>query len=111
MSRLLLATALAGALGAGAAAPALAAEPESAVFPTKTPIKHFVTLMQENHSYDNYFGTSPHRYIEFEFEDLETAAKYFQRPSISRIFEEVVDHGVNGTLTILKLRTDYAAEE
>jgi phospholipase C len=26
---------------------------------TKTPIKHFVVLMQENHSYDNYFGTYP----------------------------------------------------
>jgi phospholipase C len=24
---------------------------------TKTPIKHFIVLMQENHSYDNYFGT------------------------------------------------------
>jgi phospholipase C len=23
---------------------------------TKTPIKHFIVLMQENHSYDNYFG-------------------------------------------------------
>lgn len=27
---------------------------------TKTPIKHFVSLMQQNHSYDNYFGTYPH---------------------------------------------------
>ncbi len=26
---------------------------------SKTPIKHFVTLMQENHSFDNYFGTYP----------------------------------------------------
>jgi phospholipase C len=26
---------------------------------TKTPIKHFVTVMQENHSFDNYFGTYP----------------------------------------------------
>jgi len=26
---------------------------------TKTPIKHFITLMQENHSFDNYFGTYP----------------------------------------------------
>jgi phospholipase C len=26
---------------------------------TKTPIKHFVSLMQENHSFDNYFGTYP----------------------------------------------------
>jgi phospholipase C len=27
--------------------------------PTTTPIKHFITLMQENHSFDNYFGTYP----------------------------------------------------
>ncbi|WP_377643216.1 phospholipase C [Oryzobacter terrae] len=26
---------------------------------TTTPIKHFVYLMQENHSFDNYFGTYP----------------------------------------------------
>ncbi len=26
---------------------------------TATPIKHFVVLMQENHSFDNYFGTYP----------------------------------------------------
>jgi phospholipase C len=26
---------------------------------TKTPIKHFISLMQENHSFDNYFGTYP----------------------------------------------------
>lgn len=26
---------------------------------TQTPIKHFVTVMQENHSFDNYFGTFP----------------------------------------------------
>ena len=27
----------------------------------RTPIKHFITLMQENHSFDNYFGTYPER--------------------------------------------------
>jgi len=27
--------------------------------PTKTPIKHFLVLMQENHSFDNYFGHYP----------------------------------------------------
>ncbi len=27
--------------------------------PTATPIKHFVCLMQENHTFDNYFGTYP----------------------------------------------------
>ncbi len=26
---------------------------------TSTPIKHFITVMQENHSFDNYFGTYP----------------------------------------------------
>ena len=26
---------------------------------TSTPIKHFIVLMQENHSFDNYFGTFP----------------------------------------------------
>ncbi|MCU1429837.1 MAG: Phospholipase 3 [Actinomycetia bacterium] len=26
---------------------------------TRTPIEHFVTLLQENHSFDNYFGTFP----------------------------------------------------
>jgi phospholipase C len=26
---------------------------------TKTPIEHFLVLMQENHSFDNYFGTYP----------------------------------------------------
>ena len=27
--------------------------------PAETPIKHFLMLMQENHSFDNYFGTYP----------------------------------------------------
>ena len=31
----------------------------AAELPTTTPIKHFMVLMQENHSFDNYFGTYP----------------------------------------------------
>jgi len=62
-------------------------------------------------SYDNYFGTSPHRYIEFEFDDLNAAARYFERPGISHIFEDIVDHGVNGRVAILRLRRDYQAEQ
>jgi phospholipase C len=49
--RLLATTAALAAI----AAPAQAATP--AQTQTKTPIKHFVVLMQENHSFDNYFGT------------------------------------------------------
>ena len=44
-------TALTGLVGP---AGAFAAEPAPA-----TPIEHFVVLMQENHSFDNYFGTFP----------------------------------------------------
>ncbi len=42
------------------AALSLTVENASAVVPTSTtPIKHFIVLMQENHSFDNYFGTYP----------------------------------------------------
>lgn len=46
---------------AGSEAPDAAAPAPGAAerLPTKTPIKHFVTLMQENHTFDNYFGTYP----------------------------------------------------
>jgi phospholipase C len=37
--------------------PAVAVEPNSGA--TTTPIKHVVWLMQDNHSFDNYFGTYP----------------------------------------------------
>lgn len=47
-----LALALVAALAAAHAAPARSAEP-------RTPIEHFVVLMQENHSFENYFGTFP----------------------------------------------------
>ncbi len=43
------------ALAMAAALPATAA----ARNPATTPIRHLVVLMQENHSFDNYFGTYP----------------------------------------------------
>jgi phospholipase C len=55
MRRLLVLAAV--ALAAVAAPAAQAATPEETE--TTTPIKHFIVLMQENHSYDNYFGTYP----------------------------------------------------
>jgi phospholipase C len=50
----------AAALCAGLGMPAAvqAVEQQSAPAPN-TPIKHFIVLMQENHSFDNYFGTYP----------------------------------------------------
>ncbi len=35
------------------------AAPDPAVPPAASPIKHLVVLMQENHTFDNYFGTYP----------------------------------------------------
>lgn len=65
-----LSAALVGVLGAGLLAMAPTAVgappgPDRPAYrpaqdtPTRTPIKHFITLMQENHSFDNYFGAYP----------------------------------------------------
>jgi phospholipase C len=48
---------VAAALLAAAAAPAAAGT--AAAPAPRTPIRHLVMLMQENHSFDNYFGTYP----------------------------------------------------
>ncbi len=56
--RILLSIALAVLIGAGPLGLAQAA-PVDQSNPTKTPIKHLVVLMQENHTFDNYFGTYP----------------------------------------------------
>jgi phospholipase C len=50
---------LAALVAASAAAAVLLAPAAGAATQTTTPIKHFVFLMQENHSFDNYFGTYP----------------------------------------------------
>jgi phospholipase C len=47
------------AMPAAASTAAAAPEPDASTVVTTTPIKHFVMLMQANHSFDNYFGTYP----------------------------------------------------
>jgi phospholipase C len=57
-----LALMIAPAFGFAPLSPAFAQPPASQTPnepPTTTPIKHFIFLMQENHSFDNYFGTYP----------------------------------------------------
>ena len=61
-------------------------------------------------SYDNYFGASPHRFIEFEFDNLAAAGKYFSRPEIESALSQSVNHGINAQVTVLKLRGDYEKE-
>jgi hypothetical protein len=38
-------------------------------------------------SYDNVFSATPHRVVEFTFDSLEDAARYFGRKEISFIFQ------------------------
>jgi phospholipase C len=48
-----------GAIGGFTTGATAQTGPAAESLPTATPIKHFVTLMQENHTFDNYFGTYP----------------------------------------------------
>ena len=58
-------------------------------------------------SYDNYFGSSPNRLVEMEFEDMGAATKYFEREKIRKIFEDWSNHGVNASFHVLALRGDF----
>jgi hypothetical protein len=61
-------------------------------------------------SYDNYFNASPQRYIEFVFANTADATKYFENPEISRIIDELVNHGINVDIHLIKGRGDYNIE-
>lgn len=62
-------------------------------------------------SYDNVFSATPHRVVEFTFDSLEDAGKYFGRKEISLIFQsELPAHGVNIRINALALRGDYTKD-
>ena len=62
-------------------------------------------------SYDNAFSATPQRVVEFTFESLEEAGRYFGRKEISRIFQsELPAHGSNIGVTVLALRSDYSKD-
>jgi uncharacterized protein (DUF1330 family) len=58
-------------------------------------------------SYDNYFNASPNRIIEFEFDSIEDAIKYFAMPQINEVIENSVNMSLNHRLSVLELRGDY----
>lgn len=61
-------------------------------------------------SYDNYFSGSPNRLIEFEFDSMEDAAKYFKRKKVHAVFKSWTNYGVNVKYHILELRSDYKSK-
>lgn len=62
-------------------------------------------------SYDNFFGSSPQRVIEFEFSSMAAAARYFELPRVNPVLEEVMNRGVGGTINVFRLRGDYTKGE
>jgi hypothetical protein len=62
-------------------------------------------------SYDNVFSATPQRVVEFTFDSLEDAARYFSRKEIGVIFQsELPAHGTNIGLKVLALRGDYSKD-
>ena len=62
-------------------------------------------------SYDNVFSATPQRVVEFTFDSLEDAARYFERKELSLIFQsELPAHGTNIRITVLVLRADYSKD-
>ncbi len=62
-------------------------------------------------SYDNVFSATPHRVVEFTFDSLEDAARYFSRKEISLIFQsDLPAHGTNIGIKVLALRGDYSKD-
>jgi hypothetical protein len=62
-------------------------------------------------SYDNVFSATPHRVVEFTFDSLEDAGKYFERKEISRILQgELTAHGTNISIRVLTRLADYGKD-
>lgn len=61
-------------------------------------------------SYDNYYGVSPHRLVEFEFDSIEDSNTYQERSELQAINAELPDRTSSVTLHTFVLRSDYINE-
>lgn len=61
-------------------------------------------------SYDNHMGDTPHRFIEFEFENFEAWATYVELPEVRAVLDDASNHGLNNHTYVLKLRNDYSKQ-
>ena len=61
-------------------------------------------------SYDNYHGVSPHRLVEFEFDNLEEANTYQEQAEVRAINAELPNRTSRATLLMYELRSDYVNE-
>lgn len=61
-------------------------------------------------SYDNYYGASPHRLVEFEFDSIEEVNTYLEREEIQMINTELPNRASRATQLLFELRSDYVNE-
>ena len=62
-------------------------------------------------SYDNVEETTPHRFVEFEFDSFLDAAAYMNRPEIAAVFEDLPNHATEVSAHTFIERSDYAKTE
>jgi hypothetical protein len=80
-------------------------------------VKSIVDVLQEPEeirkiaSFDNYFNASPNRFIEFEFDSMEDATKYFGLPEVKEVIEMSTEKSINHTIKVLMLRGDYYSNQ
>ena len=61
-------------------------------------------------SYDNYYGASPHRLVELEFDSIEEANAYMEREAIRAVNAELPNQAGSATMLMYELRSDYVNE-
>ncbi len=62
-------------------------------------------------SYDNYYGVSPHRYVEFEFDSYEEANTYQELPYVQQhVNAELPNRTSRTSVLTFELRSDYINE-
>ena len=68
------------------------------------------TLMNRTASYDNYYGVSPHRLVEFEFDSLEDVHSYQASESSLAASAELPNRAGRSVELIFELHSDYVNE-
>ncbi|SMM98605.1 hypothetical protein SPONL_2262 [uncultured Candidatus Thioglobus sp.] len=58
-------------------------------------------------AYDNYYGVTPHRIVEFNFADMQSAAKYWSYPAVYKILQDLPNHSSIAKIGAFIKRGEY----
>ena len=61
-------------------------------------------------SYDNYYGVSSHRFVEFESDSIEEANAYQETEEVRALNAELPNRASRVTMLMFELRSDYVNE-